>query len=29
MLGEELGAWFVAQGYRATVEHRDLAREEV
>jgi len=28
VLGEELGAWFAAQGYRATVEHRDLARGE-
>ncbi len=28
VLGEELGAWFTAQGYRATVEHRDLARGE-
>ncbi|GIV10408.1 MAG: nucleotide-binding protein [Fimbriimonadales bacterium] len=28
VLGEQLGAWFIAQGYRATVEHRDLARGE-
>jgi len=29
VLSEELGAWFAAQGYRASVEHRDLARGEV
>lgn len=28
VLGEQLGAWFTEQGYRATVEHRDLARGE-
>ncbi|GIV05450.1 MAG: nucleotide-binding protein [Fimbriimonadales bacterium] len=28
VLSEELGAWFAAQGYRASVEHRDLARGE-
>lgn len=28
VLGEQLGTWFAEQGYRATVEHRDLARGE-
>lgn len=28
VLGEELGAWFLARGYRTVVEHRDLARGE-
>ncbi|MGQ9657796.1 MAG: RNase adapter RapZ [Fimbriimonadales bacterium] len=28
VLGEVLGQWFTEQGYRATVEHRDLARGE-
>ncbi|MCS6918934.1 MAG: RNase adapter RapZ [Fimbriimonadales bacterium] len=28
VLGEQLGAWFTEQGYRTTVEHRDLARGE-
>lgn len=28
VLGEELGAWFAAQGYRVAVEHRDVARGE-
>jgi UPF0042 nucleotide-binding protein len=28
VLGEALGQWFAERGYRATVEHRDLAQGE-
>jgi UPF0042 nucleotide-binding protein len=28
VLSEALQQWFIEQGYRATVEHRDLTREE-